>query len=97
MDTSYSSISLEALVNVTNPTPYTASIPSINIKVLCNGTVVGEAGAQSLEVKQGKNVNLLVNARWNPSKSGDIGQQIHRYEVGDIAMTVNIIRHIRIH
>lgn len=70
-ETSYTSVSIEALVNVTNPTDYTADIPFINIHVLSNGSLVAEATAEDLHVSTGINTNLRVTARWKPSLGGD--------------------------
>lgn len=70
------SIELEALVNVTNPTQYTATIPYINVNVAKNGSVLGSATARNLIIKQGNNTNLSVTATWSPSAEGEEGAKI---------------------
>ncbi|KAK4119990.1 hypothetical protein N657DRAFT_666376 [Parathielavia appendiculata] len=75
IDTSRTSISLQALVNITNPTPYSAHIPFISIHVESNRTTIGEAFAENVDVKPGNNTNLSVSATWNPSMGGDSGLQ----------------------
>ncbi|KAB5528173.1 hypothetical protein GE09DRAFT_1150615 [Coniochaeta sp. 2T2.1] len=78
-DTTASSIELTALVNITNPTPYSATVPYVGIHILtANGTLVGEATAENLAVVPGNNTNLLVRALWNPSWSGDVGVDLGR-------------------
>ncbi|CAK7203223.1 hypothetical protein SEUCBS139899_005954 [Sporothrix eucalyptigena] len=59
LDTTPTSITLEALVNITNPTEYTAHIPFISIHILCNETIIGLARAENLDVKAGNNTNLV--------------------------------------
>ena len=73
LDTAYKSITLQARVNVTNPTPYTARIPAFSVHVLSNGSLVGAATAENLDIVRGKNTNLLITAKWNPSMGGDRG------------------------
>ncbi|KAL8409385.1 hypothetical protein RB594_007716 [Gaeumannomyces avenae] len=72
-ETSYTSVSIEALINVTNPTEYTADIPFVNIHVMSNGSLVAEATAEDLRISTGVNTNLRVTARWKPSMGGDQG------------------------
>jgi hypothetical protein len=71
--TTPSSISIQATVNLTNPTEYSARIPYISIYVENNGTTLGEAFAENLSVKPGNNTNLLISATWNPSMGGEEG------------------------
>lgn len=65
-------------MNITNPTPYAASIPSISVYVVSNGSVVGEAWADNLVVSSGNNTGLRVGARWNPAAGGDEAAKIGR-------------------
>ena len=78
LDTTPTSITLEALVNITNPTEYTAHIPFISIQVLCNETIIGLARATNLSIEAGNNTNLVVGATWNPSLGGEPGLEIGR-------------------
>ncbi|KAH9898824.1 hypothetical protein F4778DRAFT_782928 [Xylariomycetidae sp. FL2044] len=78
LDTTSDSITLQALVNATNPTPYTAHVPYFSIHVISNDTVLGEATVENVDVSKGLNSDLLVTAKWNPSWSGREGQQIGR-------------------
>ncbi|KAK4166193.1 hypothetical protein QBC43DRAFT_206527 [Cladorrhinum sp. PSN259] len=70
LDTTSDSISLNALVNITNPTPYSAYIPFISIHIENNGSTLGEAHARDLNIQQGENINLLVSAKWQPAMGG---------------------------
>ncbi|KAI1266138.1 hypothetical protein F5Y18DRAFT_382556 [Xylariaceae sp. FL1019] len=78
LDTSSDSISLQALVNVTNPTPYTAIVPYVNIHVIANGSILGDATIENANIVKGKNTDLLVTARWTPHRDGSRGQKIGR-------------------
>ncbi|KAJ2907149.1 hypothetical protein MKZ38_007664 [Zalerion maritima] len=78
IDTTKNSVTIQALVNVTNPTPYTATIPYVNIHVLCNNSIVGEATARGLKMKRGNNTNVLVEATWDPSMGGGDGPRVGR-------------------
>ncbi|KAI2473400.1 hypothetical protein F4781DRAFT_380223 [Annulohypoxylon bovei var. microspora] len=78
LDTTSDSITLQALVNVTNPTPYTAHVPYANVHVINNGSVLGSATVENLDLVKGPNSNLLVTAKWNPPMGGDHGRKIGR-------------------
>jgi hypothetical protein len=77
LSTSKTSINLQARVNFTNPTEYTAHIPFINIYILKNGSIIGDATLQSVDIIQGNNTNILVQATWDPTTfSGEEGAKI---------------------
>src|SRR5689334_13168026 len=61
-DTTPTSISLRASVNITNPTEYSAHVPFISIYIENNGTIIGEALAENIDVKPGNNTNLAISA-----------------------------------
>lgn len=61
---------MQALVNITNPTQYTAIIPYLNIHILEHGQVLGEAIAKNLDLKLGNNTNVHVRATWDPASFG---------------------------
>ena len=97
IDTTPSSIEIAALVNVTNPTPYTAAIPFVNIHLLCNGSVIGEATARDLVVKTGNNTNLRVSASWKPSMGGEEGKQRGRDLLSQYVSGFNTTLGVRAH
>ncbi|KAK4101351.1 hypothetical protein N658DRAFT_471083 [Parathielavia hyrcaniae] len=96
-DTSRTSISLQALVNITNPTPYSAHIPFVSIHVESNGTTIGEAFARNVDVKPGNNTNLPVSATWNPSMGGDKGLRRGRDLLSEYLSGYNTTVTIRTH
>jgi hypothetical protein len=69
-ETTPDSVTIRALVNVTNPTPYTAHIPLVSIHLLSNGSLLGVAKAENLDISKGNNTNLAVSAVWHPSLDG---------------------------
>ena len=77
IDTSPTSITLQALVNLTNPTNYSATVPYFNINILVNDTVLGQATAEDIYVHPGNNTNIQITAVWDPTKnSGEEGKAI---------------------
>ncbi|OTB05416.1 hypothetical protein M426DRAFT_56928 [Hypoxylon sp. CI-4A] len=78
LDTTSDSITLQALINITNPTPYTAYVPYANVHVLNNGSVLGSATIENVDITKGPNTNMLVTAKWNPPMGGDHGRKIGR-------------------
>lgn len=67
---------MQALVNITNPTAYTAYVPYANIHVLNNGSVLGSATVENIDIVQGSNANVLVTAKWSPRMGGVHGRKV---------------------
>jgi hypothetical protein len=63
-------LNLEALVNFTNPTEYTAHVPLLSIHILSNGSVIGEGTVKNISVTTGNNTNVRVQATWDPTTLG---------------------------
>ncbi|KAI9850076.1 MAG: hypothetical protein M1838_006088 [Thelocarpon superellum] len=79
LGTSTKSISIQAKLNFTNPTDYSAHVPYVSVNILKNGTVLGQATAEGVTVLPGQNEDLLVQATWDPLvRSGKEGQLIGR-------------------
>jgi hypothetical protein len=79
VDTTPTSLIMQAHVNFTNPTNYSATVPYFNIHILVNGTVMGEGIAKDIRVHPGNNTNIVVTAVWDPStQSGEEGQAVGR-------------------
>jgi hypothetical protein len=77
--TSPTSITLQAYVNITNPTNYSATVPYFNINILVNGTILGQATAKDISVHPGNNTNIVVTAVWDPyTNSGIEGKAVGR-------------------
>ncbi|MCJ1471344.1 hypothetical protein MMC07_009992, partial [Pseudocyphellaria aurata] len=81
LDTTKSTLTLGAKINVTNPTDYAATVPYVNLHLLSNGTLLGHAVARNLRVVPGPNHNLDVTAVWDPT-SGGIDDQGNGVRVG---------------
>lgn len=69
-DTTKTSLTIGAMVNVTNPTKYFATIPYVNINILVNNTLLGHATVRDLEMAPGNNTNIPVTALWDPYTLG---------------------------
>ena len=81
LDTTRTTFLIEAKVNMTNPTNYSATVPYVNINMLSNGTVLGYAVARNVKVVPGQNNNILVLATWEPArfegqKGLDVGREL---------------------
>jgi hypothetical protein len=63
---------------MTNPTAYTVHVPYINVHIYKNGSKLGDATALNLTINTGRNTNLTVRARWDPTQSGVAAQHIGR-------------------
>ncbi|KAL3427683.1 hypothetical protein PVAG01_01192 [Phlyctema vagabunda] len=79
LSTGKTSLELQAKVNFTNPTEYTAHVPYISINILNNGSIIGQAIATDIDVIAGNNTNILVDATWDPARfGGDEARKISR-------------------
>ena len=85
------------MINITNPTPYSARIPFISLHVESNGTLIGEAFAENIDVKPGNNTNLPISAVWNPSMGGEEGRQRGRNLLSEYVSGYNTSVTIRTH
>jgi len=97
LETTPESITLKALVNITNPTSYAAHIPSISIHIFSNGSLVGEARAENLDISTGNNTNLKVSALWEPAKGGSEGIQRGRDLLSEYLSGFNTTVTLRTH
>ena len=79
LETTKVSLTLQASVNITNPSEYSARVPYVNLHILSNGTLLGHATAENLTVLPGNNTGLLVKAVWQPAEaSGGSGGEVGR-------------------
>ncbi|QIW97081.1 hypothetical protein AMS68_002599 [Peltaster fructicola] len=59
-------LTISALVNITNPTEYTADIPYLSLHILTNGSILANASVQDIKVGHGNLTALKAVATWNP-------------------------------
>ena len=78
LETTRSSLLVQAKVNVTNPTNYSATVPYVNINLFSNDTLLGQAIAKNVTVVPGRNDNILVTATWEAlsSKGKAVGREL---------------------
>ncbi|KAJ9610018.1 hypothetical protein H2200_006348 [Cladophialophora chaetospira] len=69
VDSTESSLTLQARVNATNPTDYSATIPFCNVSIFVNDTRVGYAWISDQTIVPGPN-NLTARASWETGKIG---------------------------
>ncbi|KAK5138346.1 hypothetical protein LTR08_003407 [Meristemomyces frigidus] len=70
LHTTRTSLTLTALVNLTNPTDYAASVPYLDILITTNGSVLGHATVRNLHLAPGENSFMPVTAVWDPAARG---------------------------
>ncbi len=91
LETTKSTLLLQAKINITNPTDYSANVPFVNINLLSNGTLLGYATAKNITVVPGLNDDILVEALWDPlTPSGKAGvdqgrELLSQYISGNVA------------
>lgn len=70
MSSTLDTLTISALVNVTNPTTYTADVPYLSLHALTNGSILANASVQNIKVGLGNNTALRAMATWNPHGLG---------------------------
>lgn len=94
VDTSPTSLTLQAHVNFTNPTNYSAVVPYFNIHLMVNDTVIGEAIAENVVVRPGNNTNIVANAIWDPfTHSGEAGVAVGSEFLSQYVSGTSILAH----
>lgn len=79
LNTGKTSLDLQARLNFTNPTEYTAHIPYINIHILHNGSILGVATTKNVDIVAGNNTNVTAEVTWDPMKfGGELARNISR-------------------
>ncbi|KAH7040451.1 uncharacterized protein B0I36DRAFT_233805 [Microdochium trichocladiopsis] len=97
IDSTRNSITLEATISATNPTPYTAQVPYLNIYLMHNDTILGDATVQHLNVVQGLNRNLVVRATWRPAEGGPHGRDVGRNLISQYLSGMNTTLTVKAH
>ncbi|KAF9769449.1 hypothetical protein IL306_013134 [Fusarium sp. DS 682] len=70
LNTSETGIHIQALVNITNPTPYAAIVPYFNTHIQHKGEILREAIATDVDFGLGINPNIIVRLTWDPVRFG---------------------------
>lgn len=97
IDTSPTSLTLQAHVNFTNPTNYSAVVPYFNANCIVNGSVLAQAVIKDTIVRPGNN-SLVATIVWDPStNSGDEGRAIGRELLSQYVSGYNVSLTVRTH
>lgn len=93
-----SSLTITALVNMTNPTQYSASIPYVDIHIVKNGSILGHATARDFAIVPGQNDNLLVTAVYEPLVLGGlearaVGRELISQYLSGFNTTISVQMH----
>jgi hypothetical protein len=76
--TTYSTMLVKTRVNVTNPTPYSASVPYADFMMLYNGTKVAHITALDIALASKADATVHVDIMWEPSEGGEDGVEAGR-------------------
>jgi hypothetical protein len=71
MKTSSEAIVLEAVIDLQNPTDYSAFLPYADMNILVNDTILGHVTARNIHFTTGLNTNITVQAEWAPTGERD--------------------------
>jgi len=96
LSTSKTGLNIQATVNFTNPTEYTAEVPYANIHILHNGSIIGEATARNVFVKPGNNANITLEGKWDPAPNGkaaEIGRELLSQYISGFNTTLTFQTH----
>jgi len=98
LKTSETGVTMQARVNFTNPTPYTAFVPELNVHLLSHGHVLGKATATDISLELGNNTGTIIEATWDPLKySGRYGHKTARKLLSEYLSGKNTTLTIRTH
>lgn len=98
LNTSDTGVHLQTVVNLTNPTPYTATIPYLNIHVMKQGYMIGEAVARDIDFRIGNNSDINISATWAPlAFGGEKGQAVGRRLLSEYLSGKNTTIELRAH
>ncbi|OAA71185.1 hypothetical protein ISF_01736 [Cordyceps fumosorosea ARSEF 2679] len=80
-NTTSTAVRLECVVDFTNPTPYKATVPYLNLHVVAGDDILADVTVQDLLVGKGNVTNVTVSASWNPTglggeRSRDAGRKL---------------------
>jgi hypothetical protein len=78
-DTTETSLDVSVLMNFTNPTNYSATIPFFDVEMLFNDTAIGHVFARNLSIVPGNNTNVSIQMSWDPfNNAGQAGVEAGR-------------------
>lgn len=68
--TTESSALMKATINITNPTEYSATVPSADFIILYNTTTVAHITTHDVSLVPGVNTGIPVDLLWSPLDAG---------------------------
>lgn len=90
-------MTFSALVNVSNPTPYSASIPYVNVHFFKNDSLLGNATLRNVNITTGQNRNIPVTATWAPSAAGNDARKVGVDLLSEYISGFNTTMTVRMH
>ncbi|KAL4956552.1 hypothetical protein BDW69DRAFT_158272 [Aspergillus filifer] len=98
--TTESSLQVKTKINFTNPTPYSATVPLVDLLMVYNATKIAHVTARNVNVVPGANTGVNVDLQWSPlDLSGQpgvlAGQELLSQFVSGFNTTVTMTTHER--
>jgi len=86
---------LEAVVDIENPTNYSAVIPYADVNILANGSYVGHTTVENLSIYHGPNINVTARAQWAPKDAAAkaIGRELLSQWISGYNTSVTVQTH----
>lgn len=86
------------MVNFTNPTSYSATVPYTDVHIVVNDTVLGHGTVKDLAMVPGNNTNVQLTAVWSPgaidgSKGAAVGRELLSQFISGYNSTLTIRTH----
>ncbi|KAL4798877.1 hypothetical protein BDV19DRAFT_356341 [Aspergillus venezuelensis] len=96
--TTESSLQVKTKINFTNPTPYSATVPLVDLLMVYNATKIAHVTAKDVNVVPGANTGVKVDLQWSPlDLSGQpgvlAGQELLSQLVSGFNTTVTMTSH----
>ncbi|KAI9789702.1 MAG: hypothetical protein M1816_005877 [Peltula sp. TS41687] len=96
--TTRETLSLQATVNLTNPTDYSIHVPYMDVKFLNNGSVLGHGTVRNMSIVPGQNENIVAEALWAPwAEDGERGAKVAREVLSQFISGWNVTLTIKMH
>ncbi|KAI2787411.1 hypothetical protein POX_f07775 [Penicillium oxalicum] len=97
-ETTKTSLGVNVLVNLTNPTDHSATIPFFDVKMIYNNTAIGHLIVRNASIVPGNNTRVPVQMLWAPyDESGPSGVELGRKFVSSYISGANLTLQIQTH
>ncbi|KYK55733.1 hypothetical protein DCS_07697 [Drechmeria coniospora] len=98
VNTSHTGVLLQAAVRVTNPTPYSATVPYVSLHIMKDGLLIGEAIAKDIHLRLGDSSDIKISLTWDPlTFGGETARRVSRRLLSEYLSGKNTTIEVRSH